>query len=214
MLIRRNIPKLLICLSVLLSAICAHGDEEIEDLIDIFESNDKIVGIIDGKKTESIDLRGYEEVLWHGSDGHLGAFLTNKRFFVLSSTSNAWHVMDLRSDESEQATAYISPYLALLVTGDRAIGFDAASGRFVQVNLPIHDTLIDAGAGKNVAVVITSGRAFGLATGRSAFSETDIRIRETVKGMKITSNKAIVRTSDRLLIFSAKGAGWREENYH
>lgn len=213
MFIYPKIYRIMIFLSILLFAICSHGDEEIEDLIDIFESNDKIVGIIDGRKTESLDLRGYEEVMWKGSDGHLGAFLTNKRFFVLSSSSNAWHVLDLRSDESEQATAFISPYIALLVTGDRAIAFDATSGRFVQVNLPIHDTLIDAGASNHVAVVITSGRAFGLAAGRSAFSETDIRIREIVDGMKITSSKAIVRTSDRLLIFSAKGAGWTAENY-
>ncbi len=213
MLISPKPPIILIFLSILLSAICSHGNEEIEDLIDIFESKDKIIGIINGKRTESLDLRGYEEVLWKGSDGHLGAFLTNKRYFVLSSSSNAWHVLDLRSNESEQATAFISPYLALLVTGDRAIGFDATSGRFVQVNLPIHDTLIDAGAGNHVAVVITSGRAFGLATGRSAFSETDIRVREIVNGMNITSSKAIVRTSDRLLIFRAKGAGWTEENH-
>jgi len=70
----RKILTVLICLSILVSAICSYAEEEIEDLIDIFESNSKITAIIEGRKTISSDLRPNEKVLWSGSNGYLGAF--------------------------------------------------------------------------------------------------------------------------------------------
>ena len=201
---------ILICLSILASTICSYAEGEIEDLIDIAESNSKIIAIIEGRKTISFDLRPKEKVLWSGSNGYLGAFLTNVRFFVISTSSDAWQALPLKLDESEKGVAYLSPYIALLVTGDRAIGFDAASNRFIETQLPIHDDLLAAEAEKYVAVVITSNRAFGLAAKTLAFIEIPFRVRETVEAIKITSSKATVRTSDRLLTFEAKGSTWRE----
>ena len=206
----RKILTILICLSVLVSAICSYAEEEIEDLIDIFESNSKIIAIIEGKKTITSDLRSNEKVLWSGSKGYLGAFLTNLRFFVISTTSNAWRALPLKLNESEKGVASLSPYIALLVTGDRAIGFDAASNRFIETKFPIHDELLAAEAEKYVAVVITSSRAFGLAAKASAFTEIHLRVRESIEAIKITSSKATVRTSDRLLTFQASGSTWNE----
>ena len=57
-----------------------------------------------------------------------------------------------------KGVASLSPYIALLVTKDRAVGFDATSNRFIETKLPIHDELITAKAEKYVAVVITSSR--------------------------------------------------------
>jgi len=106
--------------------------------------------------------------------------------------------------------ASLSPHIALLVTGDRAIGFDAASNRFIETQLPIHDELLRAKAEKYVAVVITSSRAFGLATETMAFTEIRLRNKETIESIKITASKATVRTSDRLLTFEATGSTWNE----
>ena len=200
----------IICVTIFASTITSYAEEEIEDLIDIVELNNKIVAIIEGKKTISNDLRSKEKVLWSDSKGYLGAFLTNEHFFVISTTSNAWRALPLRSNESEKGVVFLSPYIALLVTGDRAIGFDAASNRFVETQLPIHDELIAAEVEKYVAVVITSSRAFGLATKTSAFTEIRLRIRETIESIKITASKATVLTSDRLLTFEAKGSTWNE----
>jgi hypothetical protein len=196
-------------LSILVSAICSYA-EEIEDLIDIFESNSKIIAIIEGKKTITFDLRPKEKVLWSDSNGYLGAFLTNEHFFVISNSSDAWQALPLRLDESKKGVASLSPHIALLVTGDRAIGFDAASNRFIETQLPIHDELLTAKAEKYVAVVITSSRAFGLAAKTSAFTEISLRARETIEAIKITSSKATVRTSDRLLTFEVSGSTWNE----
>ena len=201
---------ILICLFILAPAISSYAEEEIEDLIDIAESKGKIIAIIEGKKTIPINLRKNEKVLWSDSNGYLGAFLTNLRFFVISTSSDAWQALPLKSDESEKGIASLSPYIALLVTGDRAIGFDAASNQFIETQLPIHDELLAAKAEKYVAVVITSSRAFGLATKTSAFTEIRLRVRETIEAIKITSSKATVRTSDRLLTFEATGSTWNE----
>ena len=210
----RKILTILICLSILVSAIGSYAEEEIEDLIDIFESNSKIIAVIEGKKTITFDLRPKENVLWSDSDGYLGAFLTNEHFFVISTTSNAWRALPLRLNESEKGVASLSPYIALLATGDRAIGFDAATNQFIETRLPIHDKLLVAEAGKYVALVITSSRAFGLAAETSAFTEIRLRIRETVEATKVTSTKATVRTSDRLLTFHAKGSTWNEHRLY
>jgi hypothetical protein len=186
-------------LFILVPAICSYAEEEIEDLIDIFESNSKIIAIIEGKKTISFGLRQNEKVLWSGSNGYLGAFLTNDRFFVISTSSGAWQVLPLKLDEPEKAIASLSPYIALLVTGDRAIVFVAASNRFVEKQLPIYDELFVVEAEKYIAVAETS-----------TFTEIHLRPRETLEAIKITSSKATVRTSDRLLTFEAKGSAWHE----
>ena len=156
-----------ICLSIFFaSTISSYAGREIEDLIDIAESKSKIIAIIEGRKTITVDLRPNEKVLWSGSRGYLGAFLTNLHFFVISTSLNAWQALPLRLNESEKGVASLSPYIALLVTWDRAIGFDVASNRFIEAQLPNHDELLAAKAEKYVAVVITSNRAFGLAAER------------------------------------------------
>jgi hypothetical protein len=201
-------------LSIFASPICSYADEEIEDLIDIAESESKIIAAIEGRKTITFNLRPAEKVLWSGANGYLGAFLTDLHFFVISTTLDAWQALPLRLDESGKGVAALSPYIALLVNRDRAIGFEATSSRFIETQLPIHDELIAAEAEKYVAVVITSSRAFGLAAESSAFTEIILRIGETIEAIKLTSSKATVRTSDRLLTFEATGSTRKEHRLY
>ena len=202
-----------ICLSILVSAIGSYAEEEIEDLIDIFESNRKIIAVIEGKRTITSNLRSKEKVLWSDSNGNLGAFLTNERFFVISTSSGAWQVLSLRSDESK-GVASLSPYIALLVAGDRVIVFNEASNGFIEKRLPTQDELFTAKVEKYVAVVVTSSRAFGFAAKTSDFTEIPFRVGETVEEIKTTSSKATIRTSDRLLTFNAKSSTWNEHRLY
>jgi hypothetical protein len=199
----------IICLSIFASAISSYAEEEIEDLIDIAESKGKIIAIIEGRRTITFDLRPNEKVLWSGSRGYLGAFLTDQHFFVISTSLNAWQPLPLSLGVSG-GVASISPYIALLVTADRAIGFDATANRFIETQLPLNDELIAAEAERYVAVVITSSRAFGLAAETSAFAEIHLRVGETIGAIKLTYSKATVRTSDRLLTFEATDSTWKE----
>jgi len=204
----------IIYLSIIASTISSYAEEEIEDLIDIAESNGKIIAIIEGRKTITFDLRPNEKVLWSGANGYLGAFLTDSRFFVISISLDAWQALPLRIDESGKSVASLSEYIALLVTKDRAVGFDATSNRFIETQLPMHDELLAAETERYVAVVITSSRAFGLAAESSAFTEIHLRVGETLEAIKLTSSKATVRTSDRLLTFEASGLPWKEHRLY
>jgi hypothetical protein len=204
----------IICLSIFSPTISSYAEEEIEDLIDIAESKSKIIAIIEGRKTIIFALRPNEKVLWSGSRGYLGAFLTDQHFFVISTSLDAWRALPLRLDESGKGVASLSPYIALLVTKDRAVGFDASSNRFIETQLPIHDELLAAEAERYVAVVITSSRAFGLAAESSAFTEINLRKGEAIEAIKLTYSKATVRTSDRLLTFEATGSTWKEHRLY
>ncbi len=203
----------LMCLSIFATPISAYADEEIEDLIDIAESKGKIIAIIEGRKTVTFDLRPNEKVLWSGSRGYLGVYLTDLHFFVISASSGAWQALPLRLDESGKGVVSLSPYIALLVAKDRAVGFDATANRFVETQLPLNDELVAAEAEKYVAVVITSSRVFGLAVESSAFIENALGIDEAIEAIKLTSSKATVRTSERLLSFEASGSTWKENRF-
>ena len=199
-----------ICLFIFALTISSYAEEVIEDLIDIAESKSKIIAIIEGKKTFAFDLQPNEKVLWSGSRGYLGSFLTDRHFFVISTSSDAWQTLPLNLNESQKGVSSLSPYMALLVTRDRAIGFDASNNRFVETQLPFHEDLLAAEAEKYVAVVITSSRAFGLALESSAFIEIKFRLKETIDSIKITASKVTIRTSDRLLSFEITGSAWNE----
>ena len=200
----------LIFFIILSYTISSNAEEVIEDLIDIAESKSKVIAIIEGKRSISVNLRPSEKVLWSDSSGNLGAFLTDSRFFVISTTSGAWYGKRLKLDEPEKAVASLSPFMALLVTGDRAIGYSASTDKFIETRIPLYDEQIAAETGRYVAVVITSGRAYGLGVKSSSFIEVRLGIKETIKEVKVTLNKATVRTSDRLLSFVADGFAWKE----
>ncbi len=195
---------------ILAYTISSNAEVVIEDLIDIAESKSKVIAIIEGNRTAPVNLRQNEKVLWSGSRGNLAAFLTDSRFFVISTTSGAWHGLRLNLDEPEKAVASLSPFMALLVTGERAIGYSAKTDKFVQARLPLFDELVTAKTGRYVAVVITSGRALGLGVKSPSFIEVRLGVNETVGEIKITLNKATFRTSDRLLSFVANGYKWKE----
>jgi hypothetical protein len=206
----QKILPILFCLSIFLSAISSYAEEEIEDLIDIFESDGKIIAVIEGKKTIPFSLQSKENVLWSASKGNLGAFLTNEHFFLISTSSGVWNYLQLRIDESEKAIASLSPYIALLVTKNRVIGYNTVSNQFIETQLPIHDEFVAAKVEKYVAVVITSSKAIGFSTKTSTFISIPLRGRETLQTIKTTSSKAIIHTSDRLLTFEAEGSSWNE----
>ena len=207
----RNFLAFLICFFMLFAAVWSHADEEVEDLIDIYESNGKIFAKVKSRKSVSFALQPREQVLWSKARGHLGAVLTTRHFLVISTSSRSWQALPLRTSAADKRVPVLSPYIALLVTrGDRALGFDAKSSRIIETRLPLNDELIAVKADKHVAVVLTSSRAFGLAAGGSRFSEVRLRVREKVEAIDLTSSKATIRTSHRLLAFSAEGARWRE----
>ena len=200
----------LILFTILGYTISSSAEDDIEDLIDIAESKGKVIAVINGEKSIPVNLRQNEKVIWSESSGNLGAFLTDSRFFVISTTSGSWHGLRLNLDEPENAITSLSPFMALLVTSDRAICYSAKTDKFVEARLPLFDELVTAETGRYVAVVITTGRALGLGVKSPSFIEVRLGVKETVGDVKITLNKVTFRTSDRLLSFVANGYKWKE----
>ena len=200
----------IIWLSIFATASSINAGDEIEDLIEIAESKGKIIAIIEGEKTVTYNLRPNEKVLWSGYRGNIGAFLTDLHFYVISTTLTSWQALPMRVDESGAAKASLSPFIALLVTEERAIGFDATSNRFIQAQLPIHDEVVAAEIERFIAVVITSGHAFGFAAESSSFVKITLLKGETIESIKLTFQKVTVRTSERLLSFEVEGSTWNE----
>ncbi len=100
MLTLRQLFIVFIFLSILVPALSSHAEEEIEDLIDIAEGKGRIIAIVEGKQSVSIDLQSKEEVSWSDARGHLAAVLTNERFLVISESSSSWQIMPLRLKNS------------------------------------------------------------------------------------------------------------------
>lgn len=199
-----------ICLSIIACVSLCYADIDYEDLVDITKSNGKIFGFVSSGASFSLSLKGRERIQWSDSKGLLGAFLTNFRFFVISDTSNAWQVFSLKLNEAEGSAASLSATVALLVTDDRAIGFDGKLNRFVETQIPIRDDVIAAETGDHIALVVTSSRVFGMASGFSSFAQVHFKLGETVESVKVTSTKATITTQDRLLIFLARSSLWKK----
>jgi hypothetical protein len=193
-----------------LYAIPSNSKDDIEDLVYIEQADRKIIAIRDGIPAAPFELRSKEEVLWLDSDGYIGALLTNERFIAISLSSPGWLETPLRSKEAYDGGPILSPTLALLVTKERVIRFDAISHRFIEQSLRLDEEFVAAEANDYVAVVISSRRALGLASGDSGFREIRFRTSETFQSLKTTPQVVTVRTSWRILTFGASSPSWSE----
>jgi hypothetical protein len=199
-----------VTLATLSYAIPSNSKNDIEDLVDIEQVDKKIIAIRDGIQTAPFELRSKEKVLWLDSDGYIGALLTNERFIAISLSSPGWLETPLRSKEAYDGSPILSPTLALLVTKERVIHFDAISHRFIEQSLRLDEEFVAAEANDYVAVVISSRRALGLASGDSGFREIRFRTSETFQSLKTTPQVVTVRTSWRILTFGASSPSWSE----
>ena len=206
----RTIITFLVILATLLYAIPSNSKDDIEDLVDIEQADRKIIAIRDGIQMTPFELRSKEEVLWLGSDGYIGALLTNERFIAISLSSSGWLEKPLKSKEAYDGSPILCPTLALLVTKERVIGFDAISHRFIEQSLRLDEEFVAAEANDYVAAVISSRRALGLTSGGSAFSEIRFRTSETFQSIRTKSQVITVRTSWRILTFGASSPSWSE----
>jgi hypothetical protein len=193
-----------------LYAIPSNSKDDIEDLVYIEQADRKIIAIRDGILATPFELRSKEEVLWLDSDGYIGALLTNERFIAISLSSPGWLETPLRSKEAYDGSPILSPTLALLVTKERVIRFDAISHRFIEQSLRLDEEFVAAEANDYVAVVISSRRALGLSSGVSGFREIRFRTSETFQSLKTTPQVVTLRTSWRVLTFGASSPSWSE----
>ncbi len=159
-----------------------------------------------------IGLRLEEQLLWSGSRGKVGVALTDQRVLAVATGSAAWQQSGWRRVEGPPQGVLLGDRVAVLATGERAIGFDGESGNLVEVDLGPGELVLDLRAGANAAVVVTDRRALGLSPRRGGFFSANIGVKEQVASVTAGANLATVTTDRRLLIFRAPSGSWEERN--
>lgn len=161
-----------------------------------------------GQREERLE-RG-ESVLWHATRGRVGVVLTDRRVLAVATGSAAWQEERFRSAERRPADAALGDRVALVVTSQRAIGFDGGSGNLLTSSLGPREAVLEHAVAENVGVIVTDRRALGVSPFVGGFFEASIQPGERLEHLAATANQATVTTTRRLLIFRAPTGSWEE----
>lgn len=203
--------RLLCMVALLMTTTWAIAYDEVEDLVDVFATENAFVAVVDGRRKFSIPIRRGEAVKWQGAAGEVGAFLTSQRLLAVSVTSGQWSAQFLKINEKKGSPhMLLGAHLVVMLTDERIVGFGTHTGGFFQTRIPIGESITTSDAEGRVATAITSTRAFALSANRRGVAEVRFRLRETLQSIKTTYNKITLRTSQRLLTFEAVDAVWRD----
>lgn len=205
--------KLLIGFLVVLPLLATEtmGYEEVEDLADIFTTDDAFIAVVNSRRNFSDTIRPREAIQWQGAKGEVGAFLTNERLLAVSITSEQWNAQALKIIEKKATPRMLlGAHLVVMVSDERIVGFGTRTDGFLQVRIPIGESVMVSDVEGRVATVITPNRAFALSARRRGVAEIRFRIGERFESIKTTNNKITLRTSARLITFAAADAVWRD----
>ena len=180
------------------------------DLVDVQFVDGEIIGIRDGSRATRSRLQKGERIQWMDARGTVGAVLTNRRFFAVSSTSAGWQEIRLAGDDG---TTYVElgANLLLCVTAKRILAFSGPSGVVSENRLFLRETIVTSGANEHVASVVTDRRAIGFSSGLTEGVESRFGVREQFQSLKTLATIATVRTTERLLVFRNSSGSWADE---
>ena len=196
---------------LVLLPISATAYEEVDDLVDIFAIDGRLIALVDGRRNFSEDFRPGEEILWQGAKGEVGAFLTSDRLLAVSVKSGRWNVQRLKINEKRHTPEMLQgSHLIVMLTAERMVAFGTDTGGFFQTRMPIGEAVIDRAARGRVAAVVTAKRAFGFSSYRRGAAEIRFRLQETPLSLQSTYTTVTLRTSQRLIALEAGDAVWRE----
>jgi len=153
-----------------------------------------------------------ETVLWSSSRGAVGVALTTDRVLAVGIESGQWQEARYQRTESAPTSAQLGDRIAVVITSQRAIGFDGGSGNLVEVRLGLKEQVVAVEVGANSAVVVTDRRALGLSPSAGGFFPVKIQLNERLESLVAKSNIATLRTDRRLLIFRSRSGSWEERN--
>jgi hypothetical protein len=163
-----------------------------------------------GQREERLE-RG-ENLVWHAARGRVGVVLTDRRVLAVATGSAAWQEERWRSAERRPVDAALGDRIALVVTSQRAIGFDGGSGNLVTSSLGPRERVLHDATGENVGVIVTDRRALGVSPFVGGFFEVRLQTGEALEALVAAANLATLTTSRRILIFRAQTGSWEERN--
>jgi len=180
------------------------------DLLEIAFLGRDIVALGGDSGQPSVRLLLDERVLWSGSRGIVAVVITDQRVLAVGSRSSAWQEERYRRGEAAPGDALLGDRLALLTTGQRALGFSGTTGNLIEYRLGPRERVVSVHVGENVGVVVTDRVALGLSPTTGGFFDTDLQLHERIERVDTRSAVATVTTSRRLLVFSASTGVWSE----
>ena len=189
----------------------ALGETPLADVLAVVIADRQLLAIdaLGGGQT-SEKLRLDEKGLWTGSQGRVGVALTDQRILAVATQSARWAGTAVHNVEVPPREALLGERVALMVTNERAIGFNGSTGNLVETNLGVRESVLVSRVGENVAVVVTNRRALGLSPFVGGFSQIALGVREQIQSANANANLATVTTDRRILIYRAPSGSWEE----
>lgn len=187
------------------------GEVPLADVLQLLEVDGELLAIDargGGQTSERLQIG--ESVLWQGARGKVGVAITDRRILAVATGSAAWQELGYRRNELPPARALLGERVALLVTSERAVGFDGGSGNLVEYSLGPRERVVALRAGANVGVVVTDRQALGLSPFVGGFFRADLDLGDEIEAVSAESNLATLTSARRLLIFRATTGTWEE----
>ncbi len=163
-----------------------------------------------GTRTPGLRLQIGETVRWMRSSGRVGIVVTDRRLLAITNANEVWQEIRLRARESRPDRAWLGKRVALVVTSQRALGYDSESGRWLEIDVGPNETVRDVRVGAQTGLVLTDRKAYGLSPGVGSFVSTPMSIQERIEGLRIGTNMAEISTSRRVLVFRSPIGTWTE----
>lgn len=178
------------------------------DYLQIRIAADEIVAVRNRLPAVAVELEFDERVLIDRIRGRVGAVLTNLRFLAISTQSPDWLELRLDIKEAFSGVVTVSQRMGLLLTADRAVGFDEGSRALVTYAIPLGEEVRGREAAFDVVAFATARRAVVLARGDDRFRAVEFEVAETFRSLAVTTGLVAVETSKRLLAFRTSSRTW------
>jgi len=197
--------------SALAADLRAPGETPLADVLQVIVLDREVLAV-DGLGGNDIrqPLERGERVLASDARGRVGIVLTDRRVLAVAVRSGSWQDARYRRGEAVPEGAFLGEQVALVVTRQRALGFDGGSGNIVESSLGPREQVLAVDASGAVGVVVTDRRALGISPFAGGFFEAKLQVGEKVESVAATGNFATVHTSRRLLTFQALTGAWVE----
>lgn len=180
----------------------------IEDAVSIEILGRELYAIVESGGPLRERLQAQESVLFHGVRGAVGLVVTNRRALAVSPGAPSWLEAPRRLNERPDGAPLLSARVALLLSDQRVLGYDADALRWVEATIGPHEHLAGARTAQAIAVVVTGRRALGLASGSGRFAEISLQVGERFESLRTLADVGTLRTSRRVLVFRGDTASW------
>ena len=152
-----------------------------------------------------------ENVLWKATRGNVAIVLTDQRVLAVATQSASWRERRWWRTETPPTGAVLGDRVALVLTGRRALAFDASTSRIVEYRIGPLERLRQTRVGDNTLVVLTNRLALGFSPRGGGFNSLEMQSGEKVEDVSAGSTMATITTDRRILVYKGTTGHWQIE---